>query len=105
MSQPRNANAGLEPGDARRRRITASIIAHSPEVNGGHFYSPDTLGTVLWIIRLLRSPLLVNLMTRHCVACRVPVSNSNLGGWDGRSALTGDLYCLRCADYERGQPQ
>jgi len=36
---------------------------------------------------------------RHCVACDSPVRNKNLGGNDGRSALTGLVWCLRCADY------
>ena len=35
---------------------------------------------------------------RHCVACDSPVRNKNLGGNDGRSALTGPAWCLRCAD-------
>jgi hypothetical protein len=36
---------------------------------------------------------------RHCVACDSPVRNKNLGGNDGRSALAGPVWCLRCADY------
>lgn len=39
-----------------------------------------------------RSPI------RRCVACGVPVTNRNLGGNDGRSALSGPLWCLECAD-------
>jgi hypothetical protein len=35
---------------------------------------------------------------RWCVVCNCSVTNDNLGGYDGRSALTGELYCLRCAD-------
>jgi len=38
---------------------------------------------------------------RHCVACDSPVRNKNLGGSDGRSALTGPLWCYDCADYPR----
>jgi hypothetical protein len=38
---------------------------------------------------------------RRCVSCGSLVRNKNLGGNDGRSALTGDLYCLRCADFQR----
>jgi hypothetical protein len=35
---------------------------------------------------------------RQCVVCHVPVTNQNLGGYNGRSALSGDLFCLSCAD-------
>ena len=36
--------------------------------------------------------------TRRCVACDVRVTNSNLGGADGKSALSGPLWCRLCAD-------
>ncbi len=36
---------------------------------------------------------------RRCAACNSRVTNRNLGGNDGRSALTGTVWCLRCADY------
>jgi len=36
---------------------------------------------------------------RRCVSCGSLVRNKNLGGNDGRSALTGGLYCVRCADF------
>jgi hypothetical protein len=39
--------------------------------------------------------------TRRCVACDVRVTNSNLGGSDGRSALSGPLWCRLCADLPR----
>ena len=35
---------------------------------------------------------------RRCVACDKPVTNRNLGGYDGRSALSGPLWCINCAD-------
>ena len=35
---------------------------------------------------------------RECVCCGVPVTNRNLGGHSGKSALTGSLLCLRCED-------
>jgi hypothetical protein len=38
---------------------------------------------------------------RRCVACGVPVRNKNLGGHDGRSALTGRLWCNDCADWPK----
>ena len=36
---------------------------------------------------------------RSCVSCGRRITNRNLGGDDGRSALSGPLWCLRCADY------
>jgi hypothetical protein len=39
--------------------------------------------------------------TRRCVACDSRVTNRSLGGNDGRSALTGPIWCLDCADYAR----
>jgi hypothetical protein len=39
---------------------------------------------------------------RRCVVCHAPVTNQNLGGYNGRSALSGDLWCLLCAD---GRPE
>jgi hypothetical protein len=38
---------------------------------------------------------------RRCVACGCEVTNENLGGHDGDSAIRGDLYCLTCADGRR----
>ena len=35
---------------------------------------------------------------RPCSVCAIPVNNQNLGGYNGRSALSGFLYCERCAD-------
>ena len=36
---------------------------------------------------------------RRCVSCGRRITNRNLGGNDRRSALSGPLWCLRCADY------
>ena len=38
---------------------------------------------------------------RCCVSCGSRVTNRNLGGNHGRSALSSDLWCLQCADYPR----
>jgi hypothetical protein len=35
---------------------------------------------------------------RPCAVCGVYVGNINLGGFNGRGALTSELYCLKCAD-------
>jgi len=39
--------------------------------------------------------------TRRCTACDSRITNRNLGGNGGRSALSGELWCLNCADYPR----
>jgi hypothetical protein len=43
---------------------------------------------------------------RRCHRCGVLVTNANLGGYSGRSALSGILYCERCAqpDPDTSQP-
>ena len=35
----------------------------------------------------------------RCVSCGSRVTNGNVGGNDGRSAVSELLWCLRCADY------
>jgi hypothetical protein len=36
---------------------------------------------------------------RSCLACGSTVTNRNLGGHNGRSALSSNLWCERCADF------
>jgi hypothetical protein len=36
---------------------------------------------------------------RQCVACGARVANRSLGGCSGRSALTGPVWCVNCADF------
>jgi hypothetical protein len=36
--------------------------------------------------------------TRRCVSCNCRITDRNLGGNDGRSTLSGPVWCLRCAD-------
>ena len=50
------------------------------------------------------SPLLLQAFAsrsrrRRCVACEERVTNKNLGGNDGRSALIGSVWCYECADW------
>ena len=57
------------------------------------------LGKLCEIEAQLKSPLAVRqLHLRYCCKCRERVTNKNVGGYDGRSALTGRLYCDLCAD-------
>jgi hypothetical protein len=35
---------------------------------------------------------------RRCCVCGIAVKNSNLGGFTGRSALSGRLFCPYCED-------
>jgi hypothetical protein len=37
---------------------------------------------------------------RCCSMCRTRVTNENIGGYSGRSALSGILFCQSCADGE-----
>ena len=47
----------------------------------------------------LHSPLTARrLHLRYCAKCGERFTNANLGGFEGRSALTGRLFCLACAD-------
>jgi hypothetical protein len=65
------------------------------------------LGTTLQTAELVRAYSILGFLqpagssARRCVVCNCRVTNRNLGGNDGRSALTGELWCLRCADYPR----
>jgi hypothetical protein len=47
-----------------------------------------------WQRELIRSRAPI----RRCVVCGVQITNRNLGGYSGRSALSGPLWCLSCAD-------
>jgi hypothetical protein len=38
---------------------------------------------------------------RQCVVCGTRVTNRSLGGCFGRSAQTGLVWCLSCADFAR----
>jgi hypothetical protein len=46
----------------------------------------------------LKSPLTARqLHLRYCARCGERVTNANVGGYEGRSALTGRLFCNLCA--------
>ncbi len=38
------------------------------------------------------------VVIRRCISCDSRVTNRNLGGYDGRFALSGPLWCYDCAD-------
>ena len=65
------------------------------------------LGTVLQTAELLTVYRVLAFLqprrpiVRRCVSCDSRITNRNLGGNDGRSALTGLVWCLRCADYSQ----
>jgi hypothetical protein len=47
----------------------------------------------------LESPLTARqLHWRYCAKCGERVTNANCGGYEGRSALTGRLFCQLCVD-------
>jgi hypothetical protein len=47
----------------------------------------------------LQSPLTARqLHWRYCAKCGERVTNANVGGYEGRSALSGRLFCQLCAD-------
>lgn len=51
----------------------------------------------------LKSPLAARrLYLRYCAKCGERVTNANVGGYEGKSALTGRLYCDLCADEMEG---
>jgi hypothetical protein len=58
-------------------------------------------------LRLRRAYSVLNFLQgrrmalRRCVSCDTPVTNRNLGGFDGHSALIGSLWCYHCADLAR----
>jgi hypothetical protein len=62
------------------------------------------LGTALQTAELLRAYSVFGFLqpakspARRCLACGCRVTNRNLGGYSGRSALSGSLWCYYCAD-------
>jgi hypothetical protein len=51
----------------------------------------------------LHSPLTARrLHWRYCAKCGERATNANVGGYEGRSALTGRLYCELCVDEREG---
>jgi len=62
-------------------------------------------GAALRKLRLRRAYCVLSFLQirrmeiRRCVSCDSPVTNRNLGGCSGRSAMSGPLWCCQCADY------
>ena len=40
----------------------------------------------------------VDSNNRRCLRCAQTVTNVNLGGYSGKGALSGSLWCIECAD-------
>jgi hypothetical protein len=71
----------------KRKRRPAETAPPNVELQGSYYWAP------------LLQPTRPTPATRRCAACNVRVTNSNLGGSDGNSALTGALWCRLCADF------
>jgi hypothetical protein len=48
-----------------------------------------------WVLTFLQR---TKVPARRCVSCNSRITNRNLGGNDGKSALSGLVWCLSCAD-------
>jgi hypothetical protein len=47
----------------------------------------------------MKTPLVARrLHIRYCAICGIRVTNLNCGGYSGKSALTGQVYCEPCVD-------
>ena len=76
------------PPKRRERRLCRTTLRKLLLRRGYHF-------------SLALQPFTERSRVRHCVACGSRVRNKNLGGNGGRSALTGPVWCLDCADFSR----
>jgi hypothetical protein len=72
------------------------VNSHAPPKRKGRLCGPALRGLRLrGSYRRFRFP---QGKFRRCVCCSRSVSNKTLGGFDGRSGLSGELFCLTCAD-------
>jgi hypothetical protein len=74
------------------KRIIKRYLASAPDQFSAATVALDLSKTVP------RVKIAGDSVTRRCVACGTRVTNRNLGGYSGRSALSGSLWCDRCAD-------
>ena len=58
----------------------------------------DSVGENKQLLEQLQAFPIAKAPVRRCVVCGSRVTNRNLGGYNGRSALSGTLWCSRCAD-------
>jgi hypothetical protein len=70
----------------KRKRGPWVTAFHNAELQRGYHFC------------LLLQPIWRKTPVCKCVACDAKVTNQNLGGHSGRSALTGALWCDRCVD-------
>jgi hypothetical protein len=82
----------VRPPKKRRARLPQ---AHSSQLN-----NPSSSGECQSCLR--ETPLAAWAHRRerlgHCRVCVIAVGNKNLGGFSGRSALSGRLFCSHCED-------
>jgi hypothetical protein len=72
---------------AKKKRGPCATAFHNVELQRGYHFCTSL------------QPIWRKMRVRRCVACDAKVTNQNLGGYSGKSALTGELWCERCSDY------
>jgi hypothetical protein len=102
----KSSNGASAPGTCGLLLSTALVAFHAagasahgpPKKKRGLFGTALKTANVLATYRVADYSQVEKQQLRNCVACGSPVSNRNLGGFAGRSALSGKLFCLACAD-------
>jgi hypothetical protein len=69
-----------------------------PNETGALLHAPVLKLQSLRAYHLLVRAQVRRALIRRCVSCDSRLTNQNLGGNDGRSALTDPTWCYRCAD-------
>jgi hypothetical protein len=95
LGPPGNASARLVTGRSAEKNADAKLLrAKSSRVNNSY------ISPALTFWRTAPGAGIKSAATsiRCCVACHAQVTNRNLGGHARRSALSGRVWCLQCAD-------
>jgi hypothetical protein len=103
MNPPPKERRAVASAPIKTANDAASLTAYSREVNGRLPLPSPVRKTPTSEVcgrgkRHSRKRLGEARDIRRCVVCEARVTNANLGGYDGRSALNAGLYCLSCAD-------
>src|SRR4029453_110096 len=91
----------------RRRRDARTFVVQKERARLLHRAQRLAIAMATYALALLRQVKASRraparpLVSRRCISCNCRVSNSNLGGRSGRSALSSPLWCYRGADYAR----